>query len=327
MCREVRRNVRSGREHGRRRPSIAEHGSVTSRSLGTVEKTAVVFVEAVGCPNVSVDPIYIRVRPVRRHVSMSLDVAAAIEDGLGRLPTRVAALLGVAYLAVGVSSTVTSQTLALAVTDALRAVAPAASTAAVEGAGGPLALGLGLPVAAALFLVQIVAAQAVGVVAIRTFVADARRSLPAGVTRRFAWVVLNALVAGFVVNVLIGLGVMLLIVPGIYLAVALYFVQFEVIVEGKNALDALRDGWALTAGDRLRVFLLLVALVAVGLASAVPAFVLDLAGVPSLVSTGITVVLGAAISVFSVAVGARAYVQLKPDGWSSPDGTPSPLAD
>ncbi|WP_338742197.1 hypothetical protein [Haloplanus salilacus] len=258
---------------------------------------------------------------------MSLDVAAAIEDGLGRLPTRVAALLGVAYLAVGVSSTVTSQTLALAVTDALRAVAPAASTAAVEGAGGPLALGLGLPVAAALFLVQIVAAQAVGVVAIRTFVADARRSLPAGVTRRFAWVVLNALVAGFVVNVLIGLGVMLLIVPGIYLAVALYFVQFEVIVEGKNALDALRDGWALTAGDRLRVFLLLVALVAVGLASAVPAFVLDLAGVPSLVSTGITVVLGAAISVFSVAVGARAYVQLKPDGWSSPDGTPSPLAD
>lgn len=258
---------------------------------------------------------------------MSLDVPAAIEDGLRRVPTRIALLLVVAYLAVGVSSTVTSQTLALAFTDALQSLAPEASSAAAEGAGGVLALGVGLPVAAALFLVQIVVAQAVGVVAIRTFVSEARHSLPSGVARRFGWVIVNALVAGFAVNVLIGLGVVLLVVPGIYLAVALYFVQFEVIVENKHALDALRDGWALTAGDRLRVFLLLIILLALGLASAVPAFVLDLAGVPSLVSTAVTVVLGAVVSVVSVAIGARAYVQLKPDGWSPPDGTPSPLAD
>jgi membrane-anchored glycerophosphoryl diester phosphodiesterase (GDPDase) len=194
---------------------------------------------------------------------MSLDVPAAIEDGLRRVPTRIALLLVVAYLAVGV-------------------------------------------------------------VAIRTFVADARRSLPAGVTHRFAWVVANALVAGFVVNLLSLLGLALLIVPGIYVSVALYFVQFEVVVEGKNAFEAIRDGWALTAGDRLQVFLLLVALVAVGVASAVPAFVLDLAGVPSLASTAVTVVLGAVVSVFSVAVGARAYVQLKPGG---PSPGAAPLAD
>jgi hypothetical protein len=257
---------------------------------------------------------------------MSLDVPAAIEDGLGRLATRVAALLVVAYLVIGVTSTVTSQTLALAVTDALRAVAPSASAAAAEGAGGPLALGLGLPVAAALFVLQVVVAQVVAVVTIRTFVADARDALPAGVTSRLAWVVVNALVAGFVVNVLIALGFVLLVVPGIYIAVALYFVQFEVIVEEKNAVDAIRDGWALTAGDRLGVFLLLIVVLAIGLASAVPAFVLDLAGVSALVSTGITVVLGAVVSVVSVAIGARAYVQLKPDGWT-PGGRPSPIAD
>ena len=42
---------------------------------------------------------------------MSLDVPAAIEDGLSRLPTRVAAVLFVAYLVVGVTSTITGQTL------------------------------------------------------------------------------------------------------------------------------------------------------------------------------------------------------------------------
>lgn len=260
---------------------------------------------------------------------MSLDIPAALEDGFSRLPTRVAGLLLVAYLVVGVISTVTAQTLSLAVMDALQSSMPADATAPsmTPGAGGSaLALDVSLPVAVVLFLVQVVLAQVVGVVGIRTFVSEARRSFPTGVTRHLVWVVLNALVAGFIVNVLIGIGTILLVIPGIYLAVALYFVQFEVIVEERNAIEALRAGWELTKGDRLGVFLLLVVIFAVGLATAIPSIALGFVGAPTVAVVLTSVLVGAVAGLFSVAVGARAYVQLKPDGWSPPNGGVDPFA-
>jgi|GEM_PF-823185 len=264
---------------------------------------------------------------------MSLDVPAAIQNGLARIPTRVAAILLAAYLAIGAVSTVTAQTLSSAVFDAVRTSLPSdAATApttpgAGAGAGGEaLALDVGLPVAVGLFLAQVVVAQLVGVVAIRTFVSEARSSFPTGLTSHLAWVVVNTLVASLVVNVLIGLGTILLVIPGIYVAVALYFVQFEVIVEERNAIEALRTGWGLTKGDRLRVFLLLIVIFAIGLASSVPGILLGFVGVSPLVVTAVSVLLGGVAGLVSVAIGARAYVQLKPDGWSPPLGTPSPFA-
>jgi hypothetical protein len=262
---------------------------------------------------------------------MSLDIPAVLEDGLSRLPTRVAAILFAAYLAIGLVSTVTAQTLGLAVTDALQASLPsdaaAQTTPGTPGMGGDvLALDVGLPVAVTLFLVQIVLAQVIGVVGIRTFVSDARSSFPSGLASNLAWVVLNALVAGFVVNVLIGIGTILLVIPGIYLAVALYFVQFEVIVEEKNAVEALRTGWELTKGERLGVFLLLLLVFAIGLASAVPSIVLGFVGAPTLLTVLVSVVLGAVGGLIGVVLGARAYVQLKPDGWSPAFGALTPFA-
>jgi hypothetical protein len=265
--------------------------------------------------------------------SMSLDVVAAIQDALARLPTRVGAVLAGLYLLVAALSTVAAQTLALAVARAMQRLAPAATPPTVTaelgppvGGDGVLALDLGLPLATALFLVQVVLAQAVGVVAVRTFVADASRSFPRGLSHRLVWVVLNALVASFAVTVLIGLGLVLLVVPGVYLAVALYFVEFEVIVEERHAFDALRSGWALTRGDRLEVFVLFLLVFAVGLASGAPGVVLGRLGAPAAAVTAVSVALGAVAGVFSIAVGARAYVQLKPAEWSPPAGTPSPFA-
>jgi len=260
---------------------------------------------------------------------MSLDIPAALEDGFARIPTRVAAILFAAYLGIGVVSTVAAQTLSLAVMDAIQASLPADATSPTTSGvdGGVLALDVGLPVAIVLFLAQVVIAQVVGVVGIRTFVSEARTSFPSGVTSHLLWVVVNALVAGFVVYVLIGLGTVLLVIPGIYLAVALYFVQFEVVIEERNAIEALRSGWALTKGERLGIFLLLLIILAIGFASAVPGVALGFLGVPDIAVTAVSVVIGAVGGIVSVAVGARAYVQLKPDGWSPPFGTPSPFAD
>jgi len=254
---------------------------------------------------------------------MSLDIPAALEDGFSRLLTRVAGYLLVAYLVIGVISTVTAQTLSTAVMDSLQSTLPAdaATTPTTPGVGGSaLALDVGLPVAIILFVAQIVLAQIVGVVGIRTFVSEARRSFPTGVVRNLPWIVVNALVAGFVVNVLIGIGTILLVIPGIYLAVALYFVQFEVIVEERNAIDALRAGWELTKGERLGVFLLLLVIFAIGLASAVPSIVLGFVGAPTVAVVLVSVVVGAVAGLIGVSIGARAYVQLKPNGWSPPGG-------
>jgi hypothetical protein len=261
---------------------------------------------------------------------MSLDIPAAIEDGLTRLFTRVAAILLVAYLVVGATSTVVGQTLGLAVLEWVQEAVLAGSSASVSpdsmaagGLGGqsPLALDVSLGVAVGLFLVQIVLAQALGIVTIRTFVSEARTSFPTDLDRRFGWVLANALVVGFVVNVLIFVGAIFLIVPGIYLAVALYFVQYEVIVEDKGVVDALRDGWHLTAGERLGVFVLLVVVFAIGLLSAVPGYVLGLAGVPPLAITAVSVVVGAVTGLAGLSIGARAYAQLTgraPAGEASP---------
>jgi len=263
---------------------------------------------------------------------MSLDIPAALEDGLSRIPTRVAAILLAAYLAIGAMSTVAAQTLSLAVMNAVQGSLPsdAATTPTAPGApgvgGGALALDVGLPIAVVLFLAQIVLAQIVGVVGIRTFVSDARTSFPPGLTSHLPWVIVNALVAGFVVNVVIGLGTILLVIPGIYLAVALYFVQFEVIVEETNAIDALRTGWELTKGERLAVFLLLIVIFAIGLASAIPSIALGFVGAPTLLTVAISIVVGAVAGLVSVVIGARAYVQLKPDGWSPSFGALSPFA-
>lgn len=268
---------------------------------------------------------------------MTLDIPAAIEDGLSRLPTRVAAILFVAYLVVGVLSTVTAQTLGAAFTDWLGSAVPAGQPGAggmsaggmgpgpAAGAGSPLALDVGLVVALVLFLAQVVLAQAVGVVTIRTFVSGARQRFPDGVDRRFGRVLVNALVAGIVVDIATFVGLIFLVIPGIYVAVALYFVQFEVIAEDKGVVDALRDGWALTAGERLSVFLLLVVLFVIGLLSAVPGYLLGLAGVPQLAVVTISVAIGAVTGLVTVAIASRAYVQLKEEGWTPP-GSASPFA-
>lgn len=267
---------------------------------------------------------------------MTLDIPAAIEDGLSRLPTRVAAILLVGYLVVGALSTVAAQTLGAAFNEWLSGMVPAGGSGATgmaaggvgpgTGAGSPLALDVSLAAATILFLAQFVLAQALAVVAIRTFVSGTRTRFPDGLGRRFGWVVANALVAGIVVNVATAIGALFLVIPGIYVAVALYFVQFEVIVEDKNVIDALRDGWALTAGERLKLFFLLVILVAIGLLSAVPGILLGLVGAPQLATTAISVAVGAVTGLIGVAIGARAYVQLKGKGWTPP-GSAAPFAD
>lgn len=73
----------------------------------------------------------------------------------------------------------------------------------------------------------------------------------------------NAVLAGLLTSIAIGIGFILFIIPGIYIALRLAFVSFLVIDEQMGAMDALQASWQMTDGYAGRLFGL--GLVAVGL--------------------------------------------------------------
>ncbi len=66
----------------------------------------------------------------------------------------------------------------------------------------------------------------------------------------------NAVVANIVVGVIVGLGIVMLIVPGIIFACRLAFVQYLVVDREMDVMDALRVSWDMTRGHGWQIFLM-----------------------------------------------------------------------
>jgi uncharacterized membrane protein len=66
----------------------------------------------------------------------------------------------------------------------------------------------------------------------------------------------NAFLANLVVTIIVGIGFILLIVPGIYLACKLAFVPYLVVDRKMQVTDALKASWNMTAGHGWKVFLI-----------------------------------------------------------------------
>lgn len=64
----------------------------------------------------------------------------------------------------------------------------------------------------------------------------------------------NAVIAGLVTTIIIIIGFLMLIVPGIYFACRLAFVPYLVIDEKMEAMEALKASWAMTKGHGWTVF-------------------------------------------------------------------------
>lgn len=67
--------------------------------------------------------------------------------------------------------------------------------------------------------------------------------------------VLHYFAAALIVGVMVGLGLIFLIVPGIYLAIRVGFFGFFIVDEGVGPLDALQKSWDLTRGRVMDLFL------------------------------------------------------------------------
>jgi hypothetical protein len=145
--------------------------------------------------------------------------------------------------------------------------------------------------------------------ALRTFVSDETERLPSEhFTRNMVWPGLNFLVGTIVFGVLVALGFVFLVVPGVFLLVALAFWTVYVAAEDENFVEAMQDSWGLTRGHRLRLFLLGVAVAVVAI---VVSAVFGVAGIVGGVIGVIITQLGSALTtVFTLATLAAAYEQL-----------------
>jgi hypothetical protein len=260
---------------------------------------------------------------------MSLDIGKALRDGVGRTTARNGLALAAVFVVFRLVDAVVTQSLIRVwaeqilndlaenppslegtevtaaefqelITEIRASIAEANQLTYLDSLSLPELLGLA-------FLLAIVA-EAIRIVAVRVFVSSETESIPADlVTRNLLPAVLNGVVGGIVVGLLITAGLVFLIVPGIFIAIAFLFLRQEIAVEDKNFIDAMSGSWGLTSGNRLELFGLVVFLAVLGIAVS---FVLGLLG-GGTVGVVLDTAVSAIVLTYSVAVVSRAYDQLR----------------
>ncbi|MFB6354066.1 MAG: hypothetical protein ABEJ92_08275 [Halobacteriales archaeon] len=259
---------------------------------------------------------------------MSLSVADALRDGLGRTFERSGLQLVAVFLAVRLVSAVATNTLNranLTLAEELGALPSdfaASPFAGLADAPTPFALGIGLAGAWVLFVAVALAAEAARIVAVRTMAAEDPTAIPVDARRGLGTATVNGFVGGLIVYTLTTLGLVVLVVPGLFLAMAFFFVRQEIALRDVNFVEAMGGSWERSAGNRLELFGLAVAIFLVGVAGSVPGFVLSAASPAA--SALVSAVIRAFVVVFAIASVTRAYVQLREDDDGADEPEPDP---
>lgn len=236
---------------------------------------------------------------------MTVDIGAAIEDGLKRVWSKDAGILAGLFFVVGLLSQVGADTLLSGLEPMMSE--PVGST--------PMALGSSIGLGGFIGAVAAVASLALAAVAMRTLVSKAGESIPEEYYKRnMLYVVANMLVGGIVFGVAVMAGLFLLIIPGLFILTALYFYTFEIAVNDKSFIEAMKTSWSLTEGNRLRLFAL-GAIVGIGSGAVsmlvtAPLTLLEFGGTMALLSITLSNVVSSVVGVATLGIAAAAYNQL-----------------
>ena len=235
---------------------------------------------------------------------MSVDIGQVVEEG-GR---RTIARNGLYFVAIvwvlGVLNGLSSNTITQGMLSGLPTQGPMGPPTV-----GPT-LGISPGVAAVLSLVFTLLSVIVSAAAIRTFVTQETETIPReNVTRNLLLMLVKLVVGGIVFSIAVGIGIVLLIIPGIFILVSLFFWNVFVVVEDQNFIEGFQNSWALTSGNRIMLFVLGLVVVIIG---AVVAGVVGVVGglIPGIVGFAVGQIGTAFASVFWVAAAARAFLQL-----------------
>ncbi|MDS0284516.1 hypothetical protein [Haloarcula onubensis] len=244
---------------------------------------------------------------------MSLNIGSALTGGFRRVANRNGAVLALAYVLLGIVWQVAFYS---AFVTWLQGTTVSATDVALPTVEVPIAISAIVAVVALLLL------QVAAIVSLRTFVGDHARSIPSEYyTRNIGIVLVNAVVGSFVYGLLVFLGSLLLIIPGIIAYVAFLFMLVYIAVEDENFIAALRDSWTLTRGNWLPLFgLLLIIFVGLSLIptilSVIVSFIVGALAGPA-ISTLVAGVITLPFSVFVLGFLAEAFVQLRGDDTTS----------
>jgi hypothetical protein len=187
---------------------------------------------------------------------MSLQIRTSLTGGIGRCVNRNGLLLALAYVFVGAAWQV------LLYSAAATAVG---GSAAPSGASALPTVDLPFVVSAGGAVVALVLLQYLTIVTIRTFVGGHTRTIPAEFyTRNIPYVLVNSIIGSLALGLVIFVGSILFVVPGVVAYVAFIFTLLYIAAEDQSFIAAFRSSWNVTRGNWLRLFgLLVVVLVAI----------------------------------------------------------------
>lgn len=226
---------------------------------------------------------------------MTLDVGRAVEDGIQRGLRRTGLMFMAAFFLLNLGGFFVGQQTASVMMPNAGSV-PGPSFAGFSG------MIVGVLIGVLSLMVTIIAA--------RTFVARHTEMVPDEFVRRNMGPAVLHMVVGVVAFVLIVLaGLLLFVLPGVYLMLSLLFWSIIVAVEDRGFLDAMRRSWEIVEGERWQVlFLVIVVLLLNALVSIIDVSVS--AFTPPVAEMLFTQAMAAFSATLTLAIEADAYNQL-----------------
>lgn len=277
---------------------------------------------------------------------MSIDIGRALRDGASRTAAKNGLIVAAIFVGIALLFTVLMQSLVVGGIEWLLetfqslspqelGVEPTEYEQAIDEletarddvrSTAVLALEIPIGLAIAGLIALGLLGESARIVAVRVFATEQTEAISRElVTDNIILATLNGIVGKIIVWVLIGIGLVLLVIPGIALAVLFFFLRQEIAINEKNFVQAMADSWRITRGHRLEVFVIGAALLVVSQLESVTASALELVSTTA-GAVGAAIV-GGLLTAFVLAVTTRAYVQIDEGAAQSPETDTGPESD
>lgn len=241
---------------------------------------------------------------------MAIDARKALRRGAAELATVHGVALYVVFTVFAVLTLPIHQTLSAEMSRIFLGFADA-SPGQLPTPATPLALDLSIPMLAAALAGVFVAAEALRLVAIRSFASESPRVDTHGRdTAELLGTYVVLLLASISVQVLVYGGLLAFILPGLIAAVLTVFVRQAVVLDDAGVVGSIRRSIDVVIAEFVPVSLLLVVLLALSFVIGMPA---SLFGTESVAGQVVGVGLTTVITVYGIAVITAAYQQVDLD--------------
>lgn len=174
-----------------------------------------------------------------------------------------------------------------------------------------------LAVSVLLILVLMLLSVLINIVSIRAFASDSSEPIPVDeVTRNLGRTFVFYILAGILAIILIGIGTLLIVLPGLVAAFLLYFTQFAVVIDDAGPVEALKKSYGVVTDNPIEALVLILAFMALGVVISLPFAFLP---IPEPINSIVSNLISLAVSVFSIATFTDAYLQATGQRGTSPD--------